>query len=263
MLMSIVFLIYTTYDIIAEDMQKKMQEQFEKKHSAIEITSVRVKKKKYIVSISENSVHMGLAIEKPEKTPDKYAISDTEAQMLMKLAMAEAEGEGVGGKALVMLIVFNRVSNEGFPDSIEKVIFQETYLEKQFSTVEDGGRYWESVPDDECMEALELIQSGWDKSKGALYFESCDKDSWQSQSCEYLFRYGSHKFYRYGIGVMKWLKKNMLIIALGLILTAIAMKRAYIERGYLSYGGEYLILPLLLMLKKFFSDIKEVFTGVR
>ena len=55
---------------------------------------------------------------------------DTEdAYLLEKIAMAEAEGEGVEGKALVMLVVLNRVWSDRFPDTIEEVIFRDRAAE--------------------------------------------------------------------------------------------------------------------------------------
>lgn len=115
-----------------------------------------------------------------------------ESQMLMQIAMAEAEGEDTEGKALVMCVVLNRVWSEGFPDSIEEVIFQP----KQFSPVCEGGRYYTTEADADCRAALEMVMSGWDESEGALYFESCENSSWHSQNLELLFRHGGHRFYR-------------------------------------------------------------------
>lgn len=115
-----------------------------------------------------------------------------ESQMLMKIAMAEAEGESVEGKALVMLVVLNRVWDDDFPGTIEEVIFEPG----QFSPVKEGGRYYTTEPNSECYEALELVMQGWDESQGALYFESCEGDSWHSQNLEFLFQEGKHKFYR-------------------------------------------------------------------
>lgn len=112
--------------------------------------------------------------------------------MLLKIAMAEAEGEGVEGKALVMQVVLNRVLSDEFPETIEGVIFQP----KQFSPVADGGRYYTTEPNEECYEALELVMGGWDESYGALYFESCEGNSWHSENLEFLYRVGNHKFYR-------------------------------------------------------------------
>lgn len=115
-----------------------------------------------------------------------------ESQMLMKIAMAETEGETVEGKALVMLVVLNRVWDSRFPNTIAEVIFQP----KQFSPVREGGRYYTTEPNEECHEALELVQNGWDESYGALYFESCENSSWHSKNLEFLFQVGNHKFYR-------------------------------------------------------------------
>lgn len=115
-----------------------------------------------------------------------------DSERLMKIAMAEAESEGVEGKALVMLVVLNRVWSDDFPDTIEEVIFQP----RQFSVVTEGGRYYTTEPDAECYEALELVLSGWDESYGALYFESCAGSSWHSRNLEFVFEFGNHKFYR-------------------------------------------------------------------
>lgn len=115
-----------------------------------------------------------------------------DAERLMKIAMAEAEGESVEGKALVMLVVLNRVWSDEFPDTIEEVIFQP----RQFSVTEPGGRYYTTEPDEGCREALRLVSMGWDESQGALYFESCKSDSWHSRNLEYLFQEGNHRFYR-------------------------------------------------------------------
>ena len=42
-----------------------------------------------------------------------------ESYLLTKIAMAEAEGEDTEGKALVIMVVLNRVWSDKFPDSIE------------------------------------------------------------------------------------------------------------------------------------------------
>ncbi len=117
---------------------------------------------------------------------------DEDAAILIQIAMAEAEGESTEGKALVMLVVLNRVWDERFPDTIEEVVFQEN----QFTPTEPGGRYWTTVPSEDCYEALELVERGWDESQGALYFESTGRDGWHSQNLEFLFQEGGHKFYR-------------------------------------------------------------------
>lgn len=90
----------------------------------------------------------------PQPTPEptytstihSYDWDGEDERMLAKIAMAEAEGESVEGKALVILVVLNRVWSDEFPDSIEEVIFQKN----QFSPVAEGGRYWTTEPDAGC-----------------------------------------------------------------------------------------------------------------
>lgn len=114
-----------------------------------------------------------------------------DAYLLAKIAMAEAEGEDVEGKALVILVMLNRVWSNEFPNSIADVIFQEG----QFSPV-DNGRFDRVEPNRECYEALELIRMNqWDESQGALYFESEGKSSWHRNNLSFLFRHGNHYFY--------------------------------------------------------------------
>lgn len=123
----------------------------------------------------------------------KWELSEAETSILLKIAMAEAEGEGVQGKALVMLVVMNRVESEEFPDSVSKVVFQTG----QFSPVQDGGRYWDAEPDQECYRALHMIQyEGWDKSEGALYFCATGSSDWMEDNTKLLYTAGGHTFYK-------------------------------------------------------------------
>lgn len=115
-----------------------------------------------------------------------------DSYLLAKIAMAEAEGEDVEGKALVILVVLNRVWTDEFPGTIHDVIYQKS----QFSPIANG-RFDRVEPDDECYEALEMVMSGWDESDGALYFESeKSADNWHSRHLEYLFTHGGHRFYK-------------------------------------------------------------------
>lgn len=116
-----------------------------------------------------------------------------DSYLLTKIAMAEAEGEDTEGKAYVIMVVLNRMLSDEFPDTIEDVIFQDN----QFSPVFNG-RFYNIEPNDDCWDALDMIQvDKWDKSQGALYFESCEsEDNWHSRNLEYLFTHGKHRFYK-------------------------------------------------------------------
>lgn len=117
--------------------------------------------------------------------------SPEDSYLLAKIAMAEAEGEDTEGKALVMRVVLNRVKADGFPDSVEEVIYQA----RQFSPVASG-RFGRVEPDADCWQALSLIEvDGWDESMGATYFESESESTWHEENLEFLFRHGNHYFY--------------------------------------------------------------------
>ena len=130
------------------------------------------------------------------ETVENEQFTDEEEYLLAKLAMAEAEGEDLKGKALVMLVVLNRVNDDEFPDTIKEVIFQESDGTYQFSPI-GNGRFFKQEPSDECYEALELIKTGYDESKGALYFTSIKEQStWHSRNLDFLFEHGGHLFYK-------------------------------------------------------------------
>lgn len=58
----------------------------------------------------------------------------------------------------------------------------------------------------------------------------------------------------------QWFESNWVWIVIGCILTKMAIKYAYIERGYRAYGGEWLILPVILI---FVSFVKDMISEVR
>ena len=132
-----------------------------------------------------------------ERTETQYIsmkLSDEEKLMLAKIAMAEAEGEDLKGKALVIRVVLNRVSSLEFPNTIKEVIFANNGKTYQFSPIKPGGRWWTTEPNEECWEAVKLVQTGWDESQGALYFESGGKSEYH-KTLKFLFKHGCHNFY--------------------------------------------------------------------
>lgn len=129
--------------------------------------------------------------ENEDQVARSWSLDEEDAYLLAKIAMAEAEGERVEGKALVMLVVLNRVESDSFPDSISEVIFQKG----QFSPVSNG-RYDMIEPDQECYDALDMILfDGWDESQSALYFENGSASNWHRNHLQFLFQYGNHYFY--------------------------------------------------------------------
>jgi N-acetylmuramoyl-L-alanine amidase len=115
-----------------------------------------------------------------------------EGYIMARMAMAEAEDQDTEGKALVILVILNRVEDEHFPDTIEGVIEQKN----AFSSYTNG-RYDRVEPDDDCSAALSLVASGWDESEGATFFEAgATDDTWHARNLQTLFTHGAHTFYR-------------------------------------------------------------------
>lgn len=65
----------------------------------------------------------------------------------------------------------------------------------------------------------------------------------------------------------RFIYREWIWITLGIILTRSAVEYAYQERGYLAYGGEWLVLPVLLMtvslVREITDYVKEVFRETR
>ena len=135
-------------------------------------------------------------MEKPTEKPYQSKIysmdwDSEDAYLLAKIAMAEAENQDTEGKALVILVVLNRVWDDRYPDTIGEVIYQEN----QFSPVSNG-RFDRVEPNEDCWKALEMVQVGhWDESQGTLYFESKSQSTWHEEHLKYLFKHGDHYFY--------------------------------------------------------------------
>ena len=56
-----------------------------------------------------------------------------------------------------------------------------------------------------------------------------------------------------------WMIKNWILLSSGLLLTAEFVEVAYRERGYVAFGGEWLVLTIMILLKIMVRDfIKEV-----
>lgn len=120
-----------------------------------------------------------------------------DSYLLAKIAMAEAEGCNIQTKTLVIMAVLNRVWSDEFPDTIEEVIFQEYNGVYQFTPIANGR--WDRVePNEDCWEAVRVVmESQYDYSGGALYFESCvDEDNWHSRNLEFLYESDGMRFYK-------------------------------------------------------------------
>ena len=117
--------------------------------------------------------------------------TEEEEALLLQIGAAERGSAGCTECiALVMRTVLNRVESPKFSSTIKGVI----YAQDQFTPVAEG-TFEEAVPGWRCKEALEMIQSGWDESQGALYYEWCEGESWHSRNLNLLFQHCDTRFY--------------------------------------------------------------------
>lgn len=103
--------------------------------------------------------------------------SSADVDLLARLITAEADGEPYAGKVAVGAVVLNRLNSDGFPKSIQDVIYQYDNGTYQFEPVMNG---WINNPaSTQSIQAAKDALSGVDPSNGALYFfANYAKNSW-------------------------------------------------------------------------------------
>ena len=101
--------------------------QEKEKSRPVYIATEEVAETTYMPEVEETTqpTETAKAVETEEPLIASMDWGKDDSYLLCKIAMAEAESEGVKGKALVMLVVLNRVWSNEFPDTIEEVIFSE------------------------------------------------------------------------------------------------------------------------------------------
>jgi len=50
----------------------------------------------------------------------------------------------------------------------------------------------------------------------------------------------------------------MIAVAAGVVLTPAAIRTATLQRGYVAVGGEYLIIPLAILIVFFVQEVKQM-----
>lgn len=126
----------------------------------------------------------------------RFAITDDEYQVLLRIVEAEAPDEDLVGKMLVANVVLNRLEIGFGGDTISEVVF----AKGQFEPVSNG-RIFTVTPSETTIEAVERVLDGEDWSQGALYFMARDKASkkgvrWFDQNLVFLFKHGGHEFFK-------------------------------------------------------------------
>lgn len=98
------------------------------------------------------------------KSLKKYALNQSEMDILARVIYSEARGESYKGKVAVGAVVMNRIQSNKFPNNIRGVVFQPG----AFSSVDDG-QYWLKPDRSAYLAAYDAVR-GWDPTYGSLYY---------------------------------------------------------------------------------------------
>lgn len=118
---------------------------------------------------------------------------NSDLDCLYRICSCEAKGECEKGIILAANVILNRVKSSKFPNSIKAVIEQSN----QFSPV-SSGKYFNEIPSETVINAVDKALNGTDYSNGALYFRTVKgaDNSWHQNNLTFLFDYNNHRFYK-------------------------------------------------------------------
>lgn len=124
-------------------------------------------------------------------------VTDEEYNILLHIVAAEAGCCDVYGQILVANVIFNRVNDKRFPDTIEEVVFQKN----QFSPATKG-TLWDATIYDTTIEAVNRALAGEDYSCGATFFVARKYVSEKTfnrfnTNYEWVFEHDGHDFFRF------------------------------------------------------------------
>lgn len=108
-------------------------------------------------------------------------IGEEERDLLASLIMHEAGNQDYYGKRLIAAVVFNRINDPRFPNTVSDVIFQKD----QFTTSEELGKV---IPTDECYAAIDT--ECMERSDTEILYFNCNKNVYGT----FLYKYGGHWF---------------------------------------------------------------------
>lgn len=143
-----------------------------------------------ISKIAENNNKFAETSENLKANIDYDNLDNEDIEILARAIYAESRGEPYKGQVAVGAVILNRVKSSNFPNSIEKVVYQDG----QFSSVSDG--QINLLPNETAFKAAKDAIEGKDPSKGALFFYNpkTAKTLWWLNSRDKLTEIGNHVF---------------------------------------------------------------------
>lgn len=121
-------------------------------------------------------------------------MTQSEAQLLLKVARQEG-GSSIIGQCWVMRTIINRTlcEDKDFGSTIGEVLFKEG----QFEVISNGS-YANADVNVNSHLALALVESGWNETEGALFWESCrnSPSSWHKKNLTFIKEVEGNLFYK-------------------------------------------------------------------
>ena len=124
------------------------------------------------------------------RTDDTVQISQKEAEILLRISSAEAGNQGITGMKLIMQVIWNRVNDPTFPDTIEGVVFQTG----QFETVSKGSYYTVEIAPEAHL-ALAEFEKNIEADNTIIAFETKSNHKVLEKYFEYAYTVLDHDFY--------------------------------------------------------------------
>jgi len=121
-----------------------------------------------------------------------HEVTAYERDILYRIAWAEARGEDDKGVILVINVIFNRMANPQFPDTIQEVVF----APRQFSPITNGA-FARAEPCERIKYLVQRALDGADYSYGATFFRmrQGSAGSWHERALDRVLTHGTHHFY--------------------------------------------------------------------
>lgn len=157
---------------------------------------VRTAAKAFGAEIEWNEVSNSVYVKKGSGTilsGDKF-YNQTDLYWLSRLVSAEARGESLDGQIAVANVVLNRKREEGYPNTVYNVIFDNKYA-VQFSPTASGTIY--KAPAEISIIAAKIALDGYSVSENIFYFlnERLATSTWVTRARGFVMTIGSHDFY--------------------------------------------------------------------
>lgn len=138
-----------------------------------------------------------------DATPNRKAISlsSKDYQVLLNIVEAEVGTEDLNTRMMIANVIINRMQHKYYPDTIEKVVFQNNGKVYQFSPILDG-RYFTIKVTSKTVTAVNNALAGYDNSQGALAFVNRNITSdkmmeWFDNNLIFVVKYGKVEYFTF------------------------------------------------------------------